>query len=290
MAQVTLSIAGSDCSSGAGIQADLKTFSSLSVHGLTAVTCVVAETPHQVKTIAPIAPSLVAEQIQLLAETYPIRAIKTGMLYSAEHIEAVAESIRNTSLSEAQLVVDPVMVASTGDPLTQGELLHAFHELLLPHASLITPNLPEAETLLNASLLLNEKKEQWQAVELKLKNAATQLAKIYDTACLLKGGHLEQRETVTDFLAFPASPNAAKITDAAKKIQTQTFTSQRLQLKQSHGTGCSLSAAITANLAKGQTLTTAVNNGRDWLHHALKNSLYWHFNDKETLCINQSEI
>jgi len=266
MAQVALTIAGSDCSSGAGIQADLKTFSTLGVHGLTAVTCVVAETPHQVGSITPIPPAALYEQIQLVAKAYPIGAIKTGMLFSAEHVEATVKAIKNSSLSVAHIVVDPVMASSTGESLMKQELVGSIKEQLLPLATVVTPNLPEAEILLDLKI------EHEEALTL----SAKELAQKYDIACLLKGGHFENSEECVDYLAF--------------NKEIKTFSLPWIDISSSHGTGCTLSAALAANLAKGQTLPTAVKNAKNWLHKALKNSLHWHVDGVDTLCINQAEI
>lgn len=266
MAQVTLTIAGSDCSSGAGIQADLKTFSTLGVHGLTAVTCVVAETPHLVGSITPIPPTILAEQIKCVSSVYPIGAIKTGMLYSAEHVEKSVETIKNSALSIAHLVVDPVMASSTGQSLMKDELINSIKEQLLPLATVITPNLPEAEILLGRKIS-NAKEAQ---------SAALEISEKYNIACLLKGGHAEKQEFCTDYLV--------------NNSELKEFSLPWLDIPSAHGTGCTLSAALTANLAKGQTLPTAVNNAKKWLHKALNNSLHWHVDGVDTLCINQAEI
>ncbi len=266
MAQITLTIAGSDSSSGAGIQADLKTFSTLGVHGLTAVTCVVAESPHEVLSVTPVPAEAVIQQIQALTKAYPIGALKTGLLHSAETVLQVCDTIRKSSLSVAHLVVDPVIISSTGDTLAEGDVLSAYRDQLLPLASVITPNIPEAEMILGSSIDNHQ-----QSIE-----AATELAKLYNTACLLKGGHAIQSDTVTDILAT---------TDSIRE-----FSLPRIDIPMSHGTGCTLSAAITANLVKGQTLPTAVRNAKEWLHIALANSLHWKIDGKETYCINQADI
>jgi len=266
VAQITLTIAGSDSSSGAGIQADLKTFSSLGVHGLTAVTCVVAESPHEVLSVTPVPAEAVIQQIQALTKAYPIGALKTGLLHSAETVHQVCDTIRKSSLSVAHLVVDPVIISSTGDTLAEGDVLSAYREQLLPLASVITPNIPEAEMILGSTIDSHQ-----QAIE-----AATELAKIYNTACLLKGGHAKQSDTVTDILAT---------TDSIRE-----FSLPRIDIPMSHGTGCTLSAAITANLVKGQMLPTAVRNAKEWLHIALANSLHWKIDGKDTYCINQANI
>ena len=140
---VALTIAGSDCSAGAGIQADLKTFQHFGVHGLTAITCVVSETANIVRAVHPVPVDVVADQISLLLESFPVRAVKTGMLFSAPHVIAVAEILGRHR--DVQLVVDPVMIASTGDSLLEPDAVTAYKSLLLPLARVITPNLHEAD-------------------------------------------------------------------------------------------------------------------------------------------------
>src|SRR5881227_2200553 len=146
---VGLSIAGSDSSAGAGIQADLKTFSALGVYGLTAVTCIVAEIPGKVSRIEPVSAGMVREQIEVLVKNFQIGAIKTGLLCSTEIICAVANTIRDT---EVPLVIDPVMVATSGDRLLDRAAIEAYEKKLFPLASLITPNLDEAQRLLGAKI------------------------------------------------------------------------------------------------------------------------------------------
>src|SRR5437763_8827442 len=148
---VALSIAGSDSSAGAGIQADLKTFSALGVYGLTAVTCIVAEVPGKVSRIEPVSARIVREQIEVLVKNFPIGTIKTGLLCSAEMISAVAKAIRSmhrNSASRVPVVIDPVIVATSGDLLLEPAAIETYQKELFPLASLITPNLNEAERLL----------------------------------------------------------------------------------------------------------------------------------------------
>src|SRR4051812_10087951 len=151
MLPVALSIAGSDNSAGAGIQADLKTMSALGVYGVTAVTCVVAEVPGKVSAIQPIEPRIVAQQIRLLFEAFPIGAIKTGMLYSSEIIEVVHETLVECLAKCPQrppIVIDPVMVATSGDALLKHGAVELYQKRLFPLATVITPNLDEVRTLL----------------------------------------------------------------------------------------------------------------------------------------------
>ncbi len=242
---VALTIAGSDCSAGAGIQADLKTFQHFHVHGLTAVTCVVSETANIVRAVHPLPVEIVSDQVSLLLESFPVAVIKTGMLFSAAHVVAVAEILR--SYPEIALVVDPVMIASTGASLLEPDAIAAYRELLLPLARVITPNLPEGETLLGENI----------PDESALEPAARRLAELFGTAVLLKGGHLDGAECV-DLLV-----------DAG---EVHRFSAGRIPVAGSHGTGCTLSAAIAAGLACGDSLPDAVKSAKIYLGKTLSRS------------------
>jgi hydroxymethylpyrimidine/phosphomethylpyrimidine kinase len=242
---VALSIAGSDCSSGAGIQADLKTFQHFGVHGLTAVTCVVSETANIVRAVHPVPVELVADQVSLMLDAFPVTAAKTGMLFSAAHVEAVARILR--AKPTVRLVVDPVMVASTGDSLLEADAVAAYRELLLPLARVITPNLPEAEVLLGRQI----------PDEAALEPAARDLADRFGTAILLKGGHLSGSMCV-DLLV-----------DGSGVFR---FSEKRIEVAGSHGTGCTLSAAVTAALASGESLPWAVELAKKYLGETLRQS------------------
>lgn len=245
---VALTIAGSDCSAGAGLQADLKTFSSYGVHGLTAVTCVVSETPLSVSQVHPVPPVTLQDQIKLLLQSYPITAIKTGMLYSKAHIVAVCELMADTDIP---LVIDPVMVASTGDPLLVEDALAAISDRLLPLASVITPNLPEAGILLGRPILTHGEQDE----------AAFELSEKYNCACYLKGGHAEESGEHRDILVH--------------QNNVEVFLSPHLEIPQTHGTGCTLSAAITAGIASGLSVVEASGKGHQFTHQALKESSCW---------------
>ena len=242
---VALSIAGSDCSAGAGIQADLKTFQHFGVHGLTAVTCVVSETANIVRTVHPVPVKMLVDQVSLLFDAFPVSALKTGMLFSAAHVRAVAEIL--ASRRGLALVVDPVMIASTGDSLLEPDAVLAYQNLLLPLARVITPNLHEAEALLGTNITSED----------DLVDAARQLAAHYGTAVLLKGGHLEGPECI-DLLV-----------DGGK---VHRFSAPRLEVAGSHGTGCTLSAAITALLASEYPLPAAVGMAKSYLGDTLAHS------------------
>ncbi|MBK1882659.1 bifunctional hydroxymethylpyrimidine kinase/phosphomethylpyrimidine kinase [Luteolibacter pohnpeiensis] len=235
---VVLTIAGSDCSAGAGIQADLKTFQHFHTHGLTAITCVVSETAEIVREVHPVPIEIVADQVALMMDSFPVAAVKTGMLYSAEIVRKVAEILQN--FPNVPLVVDPVMIASTGASLLELDAILAYRELLLPMATVITPNLPEAEALLGLEI----------QGESALAPSAQALAAEFSTSVLLKGGHLPG-PSCTDLLIH--------------ENIFHRYSSPRLEVAASHGTGCTLSAAIAACLANGQTLPEAVANSKSYL-------------------------
>jgi hydroxymethylpyrimidine/phosphomethylpyrimidine kinase len=240
-----LTIAGSDCSAGAGLQADLKTFQHFGIHGLTAVTCIVSETANIVRRVDPVDPSLLEDQILLMLDSFPLEVVKTGMLGSAKHVSCVAEIFR--SHPHIKLIIDPVMIASTGTSLIEPDAIYAYREKLLPLAHLITPNLPEAETLLGKKIpSLDE-----------MSCAAKFLSEEFGCAVLVKGGHLDSKDC-TDLLYDGHSEHR--------------FTSPRLAVQASHGTGCTLAAAIAANLAKGRELTGAVSMAKEYLNDCLKTS------------------
>lgn len=243
-----LTIAGSDCSAGAGLQADLKTFSALKIHGLTAVTCIVTETPKVVTDVMPVPPMVVQEQIKILLSTYPIGAIKTGMLYSKQHITAISELLTD---SKIPLVVDPVMVASSGDPLLEESALDAISERLLPLADIITPNLPEASVILGRPILTLEDQEA----------AAREIAIRFDCSCYLKGGHFEDQRDHRDLFI-----------DGGK---AHNYSAPHLDLPYTHGTGCTLAAALTAGICQGLDFPSAAEQAHRFTHAALKDSLCW---------------
>jgi hydroxymethylpyrimidine/phosphomethylpyrimidine kinase len=250
---IALTIAGSDSSAGAGIQADLKTFSALGVYGLSAITCIVAETPGKVSRIEPVRPEMVREQIEVLAGNFPIAAIKTGLLCSAEIIEGVARAIRSTAETAVRripLVVDPVIVATSGDQLLDANALECYAKELFPLATLVTPNLPEAEKFLGRSVS-----------DLKaMRRAAAELSNRFGASILLKGGHLSGDRAVDllitngEIIEFPAP----FIRDIA-----------------THGTGCTYSAAITAGLAAGFQLKSAIERAKEFVTNSIAHRLRW---------------
>ena len=246
---VALTIAGSDSSAGAGIQADLKTFSALEVYGLTAVTCVVAETPGKVRRIRDIGPDIVREQLEVLFEGFPIAAVKTGLLYSAEIISVVARALADRA-ARVPLVIDPVMIATSGDALLQPEAVARYETELFPRATLITPNLDEAAQLLGESITSID----------AMRSAGERLAKKYGIPILLKGGHLVGDRAI-DLLFFNG-----KITE---------FSARFVHGVSTHGTGCAYSAAIVAGLARGLDLEESIRRAKQFVSSAIARHLSW---------------
>lgn len=247
---VALSIAGSDCSAGAGIQADLKSFSAHGVFGLTAITCVVAEVPGQVGSIVPVPPEVLAEQLDLLGKTFPIAAIKTGMLYSSDHVRVCIDWLKTLD-PLPPLVIDPVMIATTGDSLLKDDALEVYTGELLPLATVITPNLDEAVALAGAPI--------GSLSDLELR--AGELAKQFGTSVLAKGGHLA-REVATDVLAGPDG-------------DLEEFSAPFVAGVNTHGTGCTYSAAIAAGLADGSHLIAAVGGAKRFVSSAIRDYFQW---------------
>ena len=242
---MVLSIAGSDNSGGAGIQADLKTFTTLGVYGTTAVTCVVAEHPGRVLHITPISAARVADQIRLVMEAFPVAAIKTGMLYSKEIIDAVDKAILPALKQGVPLVLDPVMVASSGKVLLKKDAIKALRRLIQV-ATIVTPNRDEAALLWGRPITNLA----------SLEEAALELAKEFRyPAILAKGGHLRTNEAIDVLVSMDA--------------QVREFATARIPNVDPHGTGCTYSAAIAAGLAKGLTIFEAVALGKWFITRAL---------------------
>jgi hydroxymethylpyrimidine/phosphomethylpyrimidine kinase len=260
---VALTIAGSDSSAGAGVQADLKTFSALGVYGLTAVSCVVAEIPGKVSRIEPVSAALVREQINVLAQSFPIAAIKTGLLYSREIIKAVARAIVDFKRDRIPLIVDPVMIATSGDRLLEPPAVEAYETELFPLAALITPNLDEAAWLLETKI--KDRQSMGKAVR--------SLAKKYRVSVLLKGGHLTGSAAVD--LLFAGN----KLTE---------FSAPFVRGVATHGTGCTFSAAITAGLASGLSLEDAICRAKKFVTQSIRGRFRWASRGKTLDALNHS--
>lgn len=258
---VALTIAGSDSSAGAGVQADLKTFSALGVYGLTAVTCIVAEIPGKVSRIEPVGTEVVGEQIKVLGKAFQIAAMKTGLLCSAEIISAVAKAIYDAGTSVAQripLVVDPVFVASSGDSLLEPVAIETYEKELFPLATLITPNLDEA------GRLLGTKVEDPQSMH----HSGKELEKRFGTGILLKGGHL-------------AGDRAVDLLFVGGRVVE--FSAPFVRSVATHGTGCTYSAAITAGFAKGLSLEKAITQAKKFVTESIEHHFRWRSRSGETV-------
>jgi hydroxymethylpyrimidine/phosphomethylpyrimidine kinase len=241
-APIALTIAGSDSSGGAGIQADLKTFSALGVYGASVITALTAQNTLGVQGIFDIPPDFVRAQIKSVLDDLDVRAIKIGMLSVPATIEAVAEGITRFA---GPLVLDPVMVAASGDSLLSEAAITTLKTRLIPHASLLTPNLPEAARLLDTVAARNEAEMEAQARALLALGPA---------AVLVKGGHGEGDEAV-DVLVTGAG--------------VTRFAAPRIPSRNAHGTGCTLSSAVAAGLAKGLPLVEAVRDAKAYVHAAI---------------------
>ncbi len=243
---VALTIAGSDSGGGAGIQADLKTFHQWGVYGTSALTAVTAQNTHGVQEIHPVPAATIASQIRSVATDLPPRAVKSGMLATAGIVGTVAESIRRHRLGG--YVLDPVMVATSGDTLLAPGAVAAVRHELLPLATIVTPNWPEAALLTRPRTGVTEANRRGMA------RAARALVDGGAGAALVKGGHLEGDEVVDLFW------------DGRSEV---VFRGPRIDTRHTHGTGCSLSAAIAAGLARGAGLEAAVAAAVRWVREAI---------------------
>ena len=246
---VALTIAGSDSGGGAGIQADLKTFAALGVHGTSAITAITAQNTVGVSDVFELPPAMVTAQIARVAEDLRPAAAKTGMLSSAAIIQAVAGAVREHRVEP--LVVDPVMVAKGGARLLREDAVEALRELILPLAAVITPNLPEAEVLLGLApgsiATLDDRRE-----------AARRLRERGPAAVVLKGGHADD-------------PEAIDVFDDGTTVRE--LAGRRVPTANTHGSGCAFSAAIAAHLAKGADLTDAVTAAKAFIQAAIEQAL-----------------
>jgi hydroxymethylpyrimidine/phosphomethylpyrimidine kinase len=242
-APVALTIAGSDSGGGAGIQADLKTFSALGVYGASAITAVTAQDTQRVYGIVELEPAFIAQQIDAVAGDLGVDVVKTGMLSSAAIIEAVAERLQRWKI--ATVVVDPVMVAKGGDRLLREDAVTALRTHLLPLATVVTPNLPEAEVLVGHSL------SSWD----DMRDAAREIAGFGAQNVVIKGGHAEG-DVVTDLL-FDGK-------------DFREYSAARVPTTSTHGTGCTFASALAATLAKGETVPQSVAAAKAYVTKALQ--------------------
>lgn len=240
---IALAIGGSDSGGGAGIEADLKTFAAMDVHGTCAITCITAQNPKQILGIQPCHPSMVRRQIQAVLDELPPGAAKTGMLYSTQIIRVVAALFRRGA--GPPLVVDPVMISGTGSRLLKATAVASLERDLLPRATLVTPNLQETEILLRRTV---------RSVT-DMREAAKELHRRFGCAALVKGGHLRR------------TPEAADILFDGREewlLQAPFIAGVR-----THGTGCTYAAAITAGLALGWDMVLAVTRAKEHITQAI---------------------
>jgi len=240
---IALTIAGSDSSGGAGIQADLKTFAACGVYGASVIAALTAQNTQGVTAIHQVPPEFITAQIDAVFSDLDVRAVKIGMVSQRAAIEAIAAGLDRWS--GGQVVVDPVMVATSGDRLLAADAIDALRKLLIPRAALITPNLPEAAALLDAPVA---------QLERDIVDQGERLLALGCAAVLIKGGHGEGAES-TDYLIG----KGGVITLAAPRIATRN----------THGTGCTLSSAIAAGLAKGESLETSVRQAKAYITAAI---------------------
>jgi hydroxymethylpyrimidine/phosphomethylpyrimidine kinase len=240
---IALTIAGSDSSGGAGIQADLKTFAALGVYGASVITALTAQNTAGVSAIHQVPPEFVSAQIDAVFSDLRVDAVKIGMVAQAATIEAIAAGFARWSPKD--VVLDPVMVATSGDRLLPEEAVAALRTKLIPRATLITPNLPEAAALLN---------ERVAESEGEIESQGKRLLQMRCAAVLIKGGHGKGADSI-DYLITADGMVAL----AAPRIATRN----------THGTGCSLSSAIAAGLAKGEKMEAAVRNAKTWISAAI---------------------
>ncbi len=245
---VALTIAGSDSGGGAGIQADLRTFAFHCVHGTSAITCVTAQNTLGVMRVDAIPPEAVVAQIQAVVEDIGVQAAKTGMLLNQEIIAAVAQQVQ--ALQIENLVVDPVMVSRTGAQLIDDDAVKTLRDVLIPLAAIVTPNRYEAQIM--SGFPINTLDDMRAAAQIIKRNLRVKVV-------LIKGG------------ALPGNARGVDIWFDGQKMET--LTTKQVDTKNTHGTGCTLSAAIAANLARGNDLLTSVRQAKEYVTNALSYAL-----------------
>lgn len=245
-----LTIAGSDSSGGAGIQADLKTFQELEVYGMSVITAITAQNTLGVQHVSPIPISVIEAQLDAILEDITIQGIKTGMLYNAEVIDLVADKIKKIYDKSIPIVVDPVRIAKGGHDLLTKSALSTLCDKLLPLTTVFTPNITEAEEILDIKIQSKD----------DMKEAAINLLSFSAKAVFLKGGHL-------------INENDSMVADLyLSKQEEKWFYKPYIDTRNTHGTGCSLASAITAMLAKGKSTIEAVEIAKDYVYYAIQNS------------------
>jgi hydroxymethylpyrimidine/phosphomethylpyrimidine kinase len=258
---VAVTIAGSDNSGGAGIQADLNTFTHFKVYGQTVVTCIVAEVPGTVRSVHPVDFGVIRDQLELSLTHFPVATIKTGMLYNRENIDLICDAYELIPRAERPfLVVDPVMIATSGYPLVLPDAIDCYKSRLISIAGVVTPNLDEA------SVILGEKVDSLDA----MRQAARNLYDEYRVPFLLKGGHLKTGSAV-DLLV-----DAEGLHEFSEPYRHDVST---------HGAGCRFSAAIAANVALGLPLKTAVGVAKKYITQAIVDSFHWNTSGGEVFAL-----
>ena len=254
-----LTIAGSDSSGGAGIQADLKVMTSLKVHGLTAISCLTAQNPDEVRTLKAVTADFLTQQIIAVESFYRLKAVKTGMLYSSTLIRAVVDYFQANP--GPKLVVDPVIKSSSGTELLKPSAIKALHNELFPIAEIITPNISEAELLIGHELTSLE----------DVAEAAVALHQEWGCHVLIKGGHLRTANMAIDILANE---------DGIKQLKAP-----RARIRSPHGTGCTYASAIASFLAKGNKTTEAVELSKHYVTQSIHNV----YKTEREYCLRQSD-
>ncbi len=253
-----LTIAGSDSGGNAGVQADLRAFHAYGLHGCTVFAALTAQNPRGVRSVHMVPPAFIEDQLESVFEMYGVKALKTGMLGTAEVVEVVARNLRKHP--RVKKVFDPVMVATSGARLLADDAIEAMKKLLLPQATLITPNLPEAEVLLGRPI----------AGPGEVRAAAKELSRTFGCAVLVKGGHAVER-------------GAARRGEAGCGVEDVLFDGRRFHAfslpaiehpVSTHGTGCSLAAALAAELALGTSLAKSVEGAKKFVYEAIRLSYY----------------
>jgi hydroxymethylpyrimidine/phosphomethylpyrimidine kinase len=262
MTAVAVTVAGSDSGGGAGIQADLKTFEACGVFGTSALTCITAQNPDRVAGVAALDPDMIALQIRTVCAGFPVAAAKTGMLYAADIVGAVARAVRACRIP--LLVVDPVMVATSGARLLREDAVAALCRRLLPLATVITPNLPEAEILWARPIRTLDEQRR----------AARELGRRFGCGCVVKGGHMGNAEREEEVSDVPRSafrvPRCSVVDVLYWRGRLYAFAAPRVPAAETHGTGCTFSAALTAGLARGLDLPAAVRAAQRFVVGALR--------------------
>jgi hydroxymethylpyrimidine/phosphomethylpyrimidine kinase len=243
MTAIAVTIAGSDSGGGAGIQADLKTFSALGVYGASVLTALTAQNTRGVQAIHDVPPAFIGQQIDSVFSDLDVRAVKIGMLSQPAVIEAVAAGLERHGAE--RVVLDPVMVAASGDPLLAPEAVETLRQVLIPRALLVTPNLPESAAILGESVAETEE---------AMRGQAERIMRLGPKAVLVKGGHA-------------SGPESADILLDGTGLHR--FTGPRVATRNTHGTGCTLSSAIAAGLAKGMDLLSAVEAAKAYIGAAI---------------------